>query len=207
MDQDAWDYFVGLRQELLTVTTGIRNAGFNYFWDNTTPNYVTRSQLSSILDRRTREAAKFGVLVVTRHSDCGKRNHNRKADEHGYLTTNIYGKDISYRDGRFIWDGDQLFQGMRLEPCPCSKRGHPVKHHVIDDLVFEKSVDLKRCKVIANVLSDIQSAIDAGQDRHPRSGIREYLLRATIQLNDAILPVGVDDYIDRQYNVSESEIG
>ena len=198
MDRETWDYFVSLRQEIINATTGIVDAGFSLYWDDTTPNYITRRQLSSMFDRRTQEAAKFGVLVITRHSDCGRRGHNSKTDQHGYLTTNTYGIDIPYRDQRFVWDGDQFFQGTRLEPCPCSKSGQFIEHHVIDDVVFAKDNNLKRCKIIANILSDLRSAIDASGDKQPRSGIREYLLRAIIQLNDVILTVGVDDHIRSQ---------
>ena len=198
MNRELWDYFVGLRQELLTATTGIQDAGFSLYWDDTTPNYVTRRRLREILDRRTQQAATFGVFVVTRHTDCGRRGHYKNADENGYLTTDLYGMDIRYRDERFVWEGDQFYQGSRLEPCPCTKRTEPVEHHDIDDVVYEKGRDLKHCKVIYNVLSDLESAIRAGGDKHPRSGIREYLLRAIMQLNDAILPVGVDEHIKAQ---------
>lgn len=197
MDRDIWDYFVGLRQDLLTATTGIQNAGFSLYWDNTTPNFSTRRRLNAILERHVREARKFGLLVVTRHTDCGRRGHNRKADQYGYLTTNAYGMDIPYRDPRFEW-GDFLFQGKRWEPCPCSKNVEAVEHHVIDDVVFEKGANLEVGKTIYNVLSDLQSAIDAAGNKQPRSGIREYLLRAIIQLNDAVLPATVDEHIKNQ---------
>lgn len=197
MNRELWDYFVGLRQELLTATTGIQDAGFSLYWDDTTPNSVTRRRLTGILQRRVSEARKFGLLVVTRHTDCERRGHYRNADQHGYLTTNAYGMDIPYRDQRFEW-GDFLFQGKRWEPCPCSKKGEAVEHHVIDDVVYEKAGDIAACKTIYNVLSDLQSSIDAAGDKQPRSGIREYLLRAIIQLNDAVLPATVDAHIQKQ---------
>ena len=196
MDRAAWEYFVALRQDLLTAITGIRDAGFSLYWDDTTSNYVTRSRLRTILDQRLREASVFGVFVVTRHTDCGRRGHYRKADSHGYLTSNAFGENIPYLDERFAW-GDWLFQGQRVEPCPCSKKGDAVEHHVIDDFVFDRAYDQAQCKVIANILSDIQSAIEAAGDKHPRSGIREYLLRAVIQLNDAIISEPVDQQIKR----------
>lgn len=198
MGGNSWDYFVSLRQELLTATTGIQNAGFSLYWDNTTPNSSTRRQLSAVLQRHISEARKFGLLVLTRHTDCGRRGHNKKADQFGYLTSNAYGMDIPYRDPRFEW-GDQLFQGSRCEPCPCSSNAELVEHHVIDDVVFfEKEANLPTCEIIYSVLSDLQSAIDAAGDKQPRSGIREYLLRAIIQLNDAVLPATVDEQIKAQ---------
>lgn len=196
MNRDLWNYLVGLRRELLTAITGIEDAGFSLFWDNTTTNYVTRRRLNAILKGHISEARKFGILIVTRHTDCGRRGHYRNADQHGYITSNAYGLDIPYRDPRFEW-GDFLFQGLRSEPCPCAKTDDVIQHHVIDDVVYEPSAVSADCKIIYHVLSDLQSAIDASGDKQPRSGIREYLLRAISQLND-ILPATVDEHITAQ---------
>ncbi|WP_439601859.1 hypothetical protein [Devosia sp.] len=203
MDEDFWNYLVGLRQELLTATTGIQNAGFSLYWDNTTSNSSTRRRLVAILERHIHDARKFGFLVVTRHTDCGRRGHNRSADQYGYITTNAYGLDIPYRDSSFEW-GDFLYQGKRWDSCPCTKGGDIVEHHVIDDVVFERNAILANCKTIYHVLSDLQSAIDAAGDKQPRSGIREYLLRAIIQLNDAVLPSTVDEHIRAQVSAQQA---
>ncbi|WP_436307873.1 hypothetical protein [Variovorax sp. LjRoot290] len=46
-----------------------------------------------------------------------------------------------------------------------------------------------------DALQHIQEAVDRSVDRVPRSAIRESLLRAVIELNEGILPQGIDEYI------------
>jgi len=195
MKRKAWEYVVALRRDILAAISGIDNAD-SYLWlDNTTPNYTTRYRLREILQNAVRDASAFGVYVVTRHTDCGRRSHEKVSDAHGYVWTDPYNLNVEWQDSRFVWEGDQLFQGTRHELCPCSKQGEALDHHVIDDFIYSPHVDPAFYRTISRVLCDIQSAIEEAGDKKPRSGIREYLLRAIIQLNDAIIPVAVEAHI------------
>lgn len=196
MGKEYWNYFVALRQDILSAISGISDANGYLRWDNTTPNSTTRYRLECILTRAIRDAANLGVYVVTRHSDCGRRSHDGASDENGYVWTDPYGLNVKWLDGRFLWDGDQLFQWQRYGICPCSKTHDPQNHHVIDDIIYSHTCDPKDGHTIAVILSDIHSAIEEAGDKKPRSGIREYLLRAVLRLNDAILPVTVEEYIN-----------
>lgn len=198
MERKAWDYLVALRRDVLTAVSGISNADSYLWWDNTMPNSSTRFRLKQILQDAVRDASTFGVFVVTRHTHCGRRSHDKTSDAHGYIWTDPYGLNVKWKDRRFVWKGDQLFQGTRYEPCPCSKRGEPLDHHVIDDFIYSPATDASLYRAISGALSDIQSAIEEAGDKKPRSGIREYLLRAILQLNDAIMPVSVDAHIEAQ---------
>lgn len=202
MDQKAWNYLVALRRDVLVAVGGIANAESYLPWDNTTPNSTTRLLLQRILRHAIRDASAFGVYVVTRHTGCERRGHYKVADAHGYVWSDPYGLNVEWEDSRFVWEGGQLFQGARYELCPCSKKGEPLKHHVIDDVIYSPDADLSLCRTIYDVLSDIQSAIDEAGDKKPRSGIREYLLRAILQLNDAIMPVTVEEHIKARFAVS-----
>lgn len=193
MQSDAWDFLVGLRKNVLTAITGIENAEFGINWDNTTPNSTTRRRLQEILHKALMASSAFGVYVVTRHSDCEKHGH-----KYDYAMSNPYGLDISYGDERYLWKGDQLFQGTRWEICPCSKHNSLTDHHVIEDMIYDPKSDLTFCRILYGILSDISSAIEEAGDKRPRSAIREYLLRAVIRLNDAILPATVDKYISQE---------
>jgi hypothetical protein len=195
MDQNAWEYLVRFRWSILTTVNGIENAESLLWWDNTTPNYRIRSQLQQVLKKAIKEASLFGVFVVTRHLDCGRKSHNRVSDYNGYVWSNPYGLDIGWKDERFVWDGDQLFQGMRTGSCPCSQASEISDHHVIDDIIYSPEACTTLRKTICHVLSDIQSAIEVSGDRQPRSGIREHLLRAILILNDAIMPLSVEAHI------------
>lgn len=196
MDQKAWEYLVNLRRSILETVNGIENAESFLWWDNTTPNYRIRSRLQEVLRKAIREVAPFGVFVVTRHLDCGRKSHEKASDDNGYVWSNPYGLEITWRDGRFVWDGDQLFQGTRIGSCPCSLSSDTSNHHVIDDIIYSPEACRSLCKTIYHILSDLQSAIEESGDRQPRSGIREHLLRAILILNDAIMPLSVEAHIN-----------
>lgn len=185
-------FCAGLRKELIEQIGGIKDASYTLWWDDTAPNYSTRRSLSEIFERHVALAADHGLLIVTRHSDCSNKPHSR------YPTSNRYDLSIPYRSKEYVWEGDQLYQGSRFCTCPCSPRNAASEHHVIDDFVYKKGSDLIFCRQIASVLSDLRNAIENAGDNKPRSGIREYLLRALLTLNDAILPEPMERYITRQ---------
>ncbi len=193
---DITQYCISLRKELVILVTGIHDAGFSLYWDNTTPNYVTKRRLQELYNRYLKQAADFGLYLVTRHADCSYKNHNTMTDgESDYVLSDEYGLNVSYRDSRYIWGGDQMYQGTMTCPCPCSPETEPKPHHIIQDIIYSKDTDLTNARNIYSILSDIYYAIDQSGDKQSRSGIREYLLRAILQLNDMILPVPVEDYI------------
>lgn len=195
MEQKAWEYVVGLRRDILSAMNGISNANSYLRWDDTTPNSTTRRRLQKILENAIRDASAFGVYVVTRHLDCGRRSHDKASDDNGYVWTDPCGLNVAWQDRRFVWEGGQLFQGVRYELCPCSKTSEPLNHHVIDDFIYSPDAIASFYRSISAVLSDIQSAIEEAGDKKPRSGIREHLLRAILLLNDAIMPVTVEAHI------------
>lgn len=140
-------------------------------------------------------AKHFGVYVVTRHSSCPNKQHNKNFD---YPTSNNFGLDIKYGDPRYKWTMYQLFQGERYCSCACSDMNKPTNHWVIDDFVYDKEMvrNFDADKLI-NILSDIVEAIDSAGEKRPRSAIREWLLRAVLNINDELLPISMDDFVTR----------
>jgi hypothetical protein len=191
---DIVQYSVHLRSELVSLVTGIQNAGFSLYWDNTTPNRVTKSKLCSIYKQYLSQASVFGVYLVTRHSACPHPSHQKCGDEDGYLVSNDYGLDITYNDPDYIWEGRQMYQGERNCSCPCSPELPPVNHWVIEEMIYSR-ISHPEANRLCNILSDIYMSIQQSDDNHTRSGIREYLLRAILQLNDLIFPMPVEEYI------------
>ena len=205
MDESAWAYLVALRRDILGAMGRINDAGDSLWWDDTTPNSTTRTRLSTLLEKALGDGAAFGIFVVTRHTDCGRRSHRRAADEHEYVWADRYGLNVKWRDDRFVWEGDQLFQGLRYSDCPCSPPGEPIHHHVIDDFIYSPSADPTFYRTVTTVLCDLASAIEEAGDKKPRSGIREYLLRAVLRLNDAILPVSVERHIQQRLQAPRTD--
>lgn len=187
-------YCIALRAELLSLITGIKNSGFSLFWDNTTPNYVTRKKLENVYNQYLQQASLFGLFLVTRHCDCHRDTHYKNKD-HDYIISNNYGLDISYKDPNYVWNGDQMYQGEKFCPCPCSPKSESINHCIIEDVIYPKNIDSNNARKIYSILSDIHAAIEQSGDKQPRSGIREYLLRAVLQLNDLILPLPIDEHI------------
>lgn len=186
---DAFEFYVSLRQDILKIISGVENANGYWGWDDTTPNWVTKNRLETLLEKYVLLAKELGLYVVTRYATCANPRHE------WYPTTNRYGITIPYQDERFVWGGEQLYQGERTSTCPCSPKNKPHKNHVIDDIIYEQAASAENCKQIALILEDLSEAIGKSRDNKSRSGIREYLLRAVLRLNDAILPQSVDEYI------------
>lgn len=184
-----FEYYAALRREVLVVVTGVENSAHSLFWDNTTPNNVTRDRLERLHAKYVTAAKEFGLLVVTRHCDCPNPNH---AD---YPTSNPYGFQIPYRDSGYVWSGGQFYQGARKCICPCSTGNNVTEHLVIDDIIYEVRADADACKRLELILGDIFESIGCAGGNRPRSAIREYLLRAVLRTNDELLPEPMDAYI------------
>ncbi|MDH4555749.1 hypothetical protein E8F11_11295 [Pseudomonas sp. BN417] len=186
-----FDFYVGLREEILKQISGIdnSNANWGWSWDDSTPNCVVKERLELLLGKYVPLAKEFGVYIVTRYPMCKNPKHWL------YPTTNRYGIPIPYKDARFVWSGRELFHGWRLSICPCSSTNEPRENMVIDEFICDKAASIGEFNKIALIFEDISAAIMNSKDKKSRSGIREYLLRAVLRINDAILPQSVDEYI------------
>lgn len=191
---------VSLRREILEIVGAVEDANGGMGWDTTRPNSSTRIALKCVLEKHLQLGEKFGVYVVTRHSSCPNPAH-----KYGVVSRGHHGIKNS-SDQTFIWTGEQLFQGDRYSICACSSSAKPTTHWVIDEIVVRKRGATKRHRIFANAIGDVQQAIDNAADNKPRSAIREYLLRAVLQLNDGILPQTVDDYIASRYQQSGNQV-
>lgn len=188
-----FDYYAALRNEILEIITGTKNSNHSLFWDNTTPNHVTKTRLINLFTNYLSAAKAYGLLVVTRHSECPNPSHSE------YPTSNSYGLHIPYRGEGYIWDGGQFYQGPRLCVCPCTSHNKPTEHFVIEDIIYDESANLTTCNRLELILSDIFDSIDSAGDKKPRSAIREHLLRAVLRINDELLPEPMGIYIERHF--------
>ena len=116
----TFKYFASLRKELLKVITGVENSGYSLFWDESTPNWITKNRLETIFDKYLLLSQKYGLYIVTRHCNCHNPKHGYDGDE--YPITNRYGLNIKYHDEKFHWRGGQTYQGDRKCICPCSQK-------------------------------------------------------------------------------------
>lgn len=183
---------VELRAEVIAIISGVSNSRSWVAFDNRSPNSNTRIKIDRVLQRYLRQASQFGLYVVTRHTECNNPNH----PSGDFPVSNRYGLEISYKDPRFIWNGDQFDQDQRYCVCPCSPDNEPTKHFVIDDVIFGQNEDLDNARKLYDILYDIRSASLHSGHKIPRSAARENLLKALLKINDAIMPISVDDFIE-----------
>ena len=193
------EYYASLRKELLFSITGINDAGCSLFRDDTASNFVTGKRLEEIHEQYLIRAQVFGLYVVTRHTNCPNPRH----EEH--IVDNRYGLSIVYNDSKYIWEGRQMYQGERYCKCPCSNNNDISNHWVIDDVCYDKNADYDICRALESILDDLVIAIAKAGGRKPRSAIREYLLRAVIKIDDEILPVSMNEYIEHQLNLTRNQ--
>jgi len=185
-------YYSTMRSELLETISGVKNANRNLYFDDTTPNWSIKDKLEKLFNKYLDYASKLGFYVVTRHCECPNPKHT------GYPISNAYGIEIKYQDSDYVWTGIQFYQGKRKCICPCSVNNQLSGHHIIDDVIFNKNSDQNLCNIIEGILSDINNAIYCADDQHPRSSIREQLLRAVLKINDQLLPEPMEDYIQKK---------
>lgn len=189
---DRFNYLVDLRSRLIEEISGVQDAHGLLTWDDTRPNSTTRWHLRSLYFHARRGAAAFGLYIAERHGYCGSRTHG---DD--YIMEQVNDTPLMYADPRFHWR-TPLDQGEFLCACPCSRSAKEKLHTVLHDVLFDKSSDQAFCSVLERVMGDIYEAYQRAGEKKPRSGIREYLLRALLTINDQILPQTVDDYIARR---------
>lgn len=185
---DRFTFLTRLRTSVAAEISGVQDAKGYLPWDNTRPNYLTKSSLARLFDDAREGAEHFGVHVVHRHSSCGSKRHVRD-----FFMENVGDNELTYGDARFEWRYP-LDQRLMKRPCPCGgDRGR--EHWVLMDVLFAKSADQAFCEVVERILSDLSEAVLNAGDRKPRSGIRERLLRSLLVINDNIRPDSLDAYI------------
>lgn len=188
------EYYAGLRADLLEVLQGVKNAGTFLWWDDTSPNWLTKQKLEKIFRKYVGLAKPFGLHLIRSHNECGNKRH-RSVGVGGNYVIESDEFPRNWSDPNYV-TGAHTFEGYHKCKCPCSKNNEPTEHYVIEKLVYFASE--QHLKIISMVLADIYSAIENAEDRKPRSGIREYVLRAVMRLNEAILPISVGEYLNQQ---------
>lgn len=194
------EFYVKLRRDIIAIIGGVEDSGHSYHWDNTTPNYITKSRLETLFEKTVDKSGIFGLHCINRHLDCGNPSHH-ECGPNGYAMDSIVGENISYGDSRFVWSSP-ICEGDFICKCPCSETNLPSKHYVIKDVFFDVNANKSTCDRIESILDDLYRAKQNSGDNKSRSAIREFLLRAVLRINDAILPSSMDEYIEHQIELA-----
>lgn len=183
-----FNFYVSLRKELLEQISGVNDAYMWSAWNDKSPNWLTKKNISILFEKYLDIAKSYGIYTITRHSSCGNSLHKKH-----YYISNEAGLKLDYPSEKYELGGPQLFQGEKNTICPCSNIS--TTHHIIIDVVYFKNSRINDPKKLCEIFSHIHDAIDSCSDRKPRAAIRENLLAAVLKINDQLLPQSVDQYI------------
>lgn len=192
------DYFISLRKDLLSQIGWIPDSYSD--WIHTRCNKDTQQSLILLLDKYVREAKKFNVYLVTEYMEEPKYLKNLD----GIVIKD--GQPVVQGDPDYTW-GASLYLGTLGNRRPYLfednfsvngllryKISEKQKNSFVHErLIFKK--DSQTSEIINAILDDIAKSVSRAYEKQPRSGIREYLLRALIRVNDNILPFTVEEYI------------
>lgn len=184
------EFLVDTRQRLMREISGTQNAG-SLYWDDTRSNFLTQNSVKALFIAVRKNAEALGLAVVNCHWHCGRTSHREE-----YYVSTIMGRNIAYRDPAFAWVS--LSHSEAECTCPCSPDTNATKHSILTEIIYIKGADSRFFNALASILQDIYRAMENAGRKRPRSGIREYLLRALLATNDQILPQSVDEFIASQ---------
>lgn len=192
------DYFIGLRKDLLSQIGWIPDSYSD--WIHTRCNKDTKQSLILLLDKYVREANKFNVFLVTAYME--EPTYRKNLD--GIVIKD--GEPVVQGDPDYTW-GAQLYLGTLGDRRPYLFKSNPSVENLLMSRFYEKQKNSMVCErlifkkdsqtpeTINAIFDDIAKAVSRAYEKQPRSGIREYLLRALIRVNDNILPFTVEEYI------------
>ena len=179
-------------------------------WIHTRCNKDTQRSLILLLDKYVREAKKFNVYLVTAYME--EPAYRKNLD--GIVIKD--GEPVVQGDPDYTWGAELYFgtlgsrrpylfeDNLSVNDLLRYKFSEKQKNSLVrESLIFKK--DSQTSEMINAILDDIAKAVSRAYEKQPRSGIREYLLRALIRVNDNILPFTVEEYITHINTLNSEE--
>ena len=191
------EFYLNLREELLLIVTDVVNSGsWGTYYKPSISNSINKNRLERLLIKYKDLAEPLGIIKVTRHISCSNDNHVE------YIVSNEYGLDIESVDNRFEWG---FFQEMnkRMCKCPCSDKNISTHHEVLDELIYHKDQNIP-CGPILSILEDVERAVLNSKNNKARSGVREHILMALININNQLMPGGMEAYVKHLKTISQN---
>lgn len=206
---EEFAFAVWLRGEILSLVDGVRDAP-RMLWRDRSPNYVTLHAIQNLEDRSRARLTDLGMVRVIEHAPCGAPEHEERAGSSlitgkpGFWRVSVPGHQsetieikggVLYLDGQTMEHAEDWRECQLKLPCPC--RPQRVDHSVAVRNAWPAEAG-SRMKVFSECLDMLHEARLRAESGRRRSGVRERLLRAVIALNDAIVPIAVEEHISER---------
>jgi hypothetical protein len=211
-NENEFQFATKIRQKIIDMLAGIENATWDQFNDQS-PNWLTRSRMRSLIDEFEKGLVSLGAKPVRAYADCGHADHEKLAvwklgNKVGYWR---YVFDDGRTDSDLV-DGDELlidgtvfdshFESMigdqrpTRDPCPCNPR---TRKELNASRFFAWPRDPQsRTSELCRLIFFLRDALGLSEDKRPRAAIREALMHALISLERLMVPVDVDEEINKR---------
>lgn len=189
-------YCVDLRQDLTNLLDDVEPSDSIGFRDITLSNAGIGARIRALMDRRRQRNAEFGVFILRRHLNCPISDHS---DHNDYVMDNIGNKIIGFNDEAYLW---VPAIGLNMDEhcvCPCSPDAPETTHPVLYDALIDRRVDPAMPRELVDAFSWVLEALRQTTRKSPRTAIQVNLIYAINHLNDLILPMPVQTFIDAWY--------
>lgn len=182
---------VDLRRELLLVLDRVEPADPVHYRDNTLSNAGIGRLIQGVLHRFRDRNKEIGLIILRRHISCPIPEH-----DHEYIMDPVEDLRVEFEDDRFVWRfgvGTNMNENCR---CPCTADAPTTAHSIMYDALINKEFEVGAADMLFPVYSDILYAFRDTLAKTPRTAVQVSLLEAVLKLNDLILPVPVQAFID-----------
>ena len=196
-----FQYLAELREELMALHASIDDACEDITIDTSKPNWQISKDLQTIIDTYLVKASNFGLYIIEKHQNYKFFSRIELTPEMLKIESSchlydMYDLNIKAKDERFIWV-DRMYSFTSSDG-NCNNCKYPLKHDVIKEYLFLKGSDQRVCKSLQGIWNCIGNAKSKSIDRSTRSGIREQLLLAILEINNELLPFDLKEYINHQ---------
>jgi len=204
-----------MRQCLMDgIATIADSGGSSILFHDPSPNWLTARRLEGLLEDFEDRLVSLGAVPIVLHAPCGHPSHGVNA------TWSLDGNSGYWRaafadgapvephvtGGALIQDGKVLetdfndavtLQASSRSPCPCNPDEASEDHSRSRYFAWPKS-ETSQIRALARVTLRLHEAIDRSRDRKRRSGIREILLQAVMELDRLIVEETPETMLQRR---------
>jgi hypothetical protein len=211
--EKEYEVAIQLRQNIIDMVAGVKDAP-NLFWgDDTSPNYMTESALKDLIGTLDKTLKSFGGIKVFEHAPCGADQHFDHANGSLWAPKSMGHWRMVLGDGgsesSVVKNGHLFINNIAMDnsepsdssdalgkitPCPCGTK-RPKDHMVICYHVWPKT-DYTRLGMFYDCFDILNDARVCAGPKKRRSAVREQLLKCIILLNDNIVPLSAQQYIE-----------
>lgn len=204
-NEDEFQVALWLRQKIIDMIAGVEDAT-DLGWSDTSPNWLTDSRLNEFIKEAIQRLEGVGVVRIEGYAPCGASKHEalaaKASDGSGYWRLVVDGRapEAKWLKGidKVELDGIGMdvsaFDFIRPKSCPCQPKSKTNNASVVEFFAWRTHSRTKNGSLVS-VVEILKEARRKSQEKRPRSGVREQLLRGLLMLEATIAPVSAADHI------------